>query len=205
MKRLFALAAVLVGLLLTAGTSSAAVITTYTNQATWQAAAGGTVITENFSDGILVPGLSITFGTSLPGSISGGLYHDRGIFGTSGNPIWEFSPSISAFGGNWDLAGPGGQGTGLLFTVTFDDNTTQQVTPPLTISNVFNGGFFGFTSDTAIKRIDITADGQGGNFETFDADNFQFVQAIPEPVSLAVFGALTVGAFGVRRRLKTTA
>ncbi len=179
--------------------TQAAVITTFSSQGLWAAAAGGTPVVEDFSDATLVPGLSITFGTSLPGSISGGEYHDRAV-GGAGDPVFNFAPSVTAFGGEWDLAGPGGAGSGLLLTLLFDDNSTQSITPPTSISNVLSGGFFGFVSDTAFKSISLSLGGQGG-VETFDADNFQFVTAsVPEPTSLALLGMTAAGFCGVRIR-----
>lgn len=63
--------------------------------------------------------------------------------------------------------------------------------------------FFGFTGIT-FDTIRVTGGGSNG---AFAIDNLQIgaAAAVPEPATLAVFGALALGAFGVRRRVRATA
>ncbi|TWU40946.1 hypothetical protein [Novipirellula artificiosorum] len=58
--------------------------------------------------------------------------------------VWSFTSSITAYGGDFTLGGPGGSGNSLL--VYIDDSPTVTGS----ISNSYNGGFWGFISDTTI-------------------------------------------------------
>jgi len=191
----------LCAMLAISASSQAAVITVFSNNlAGWQAAAGSPVFTETFSGGPLVTGLSILSGD---GTVTGGHYNDivHSPVGTSGDQVtFGFNPNIRAFGGDFDLT-PGGAGQGIQFIVTFADNTTQLVSAEVPSS--FNGQFFGFVSDTAIKSVQLSGGTQAGTGaqETFNLDNLRFSLApVPEPISLVVFGGLIVGGAGIAIR-----
>lgn len=198
MKRSVACLVSLLAVLCWAHASSAATITVYSNNlAGWTAAAGSPVTLEDFSDGTLVSGLTITFGSSLPGSISGGEYHDRADDAQATMAQLNFGPAVTAFGADWDLAGPGGQGTSIELFVTFEDSTTQVVSTE--ISSTFSGQFFGIVSDMPILSIRFDEGSTSGTYETFDMDNARFVFT-PEPSSLVLLGLGSVGLVSWRRR-----
>ena len=175
------------------GTAQGASVTVFSeNLKGWTAAAGAPVITEDFNDLTLVPGLSITFGTSLPGSISGGLYHDRAETGST-NPVFTFTPAIKAFGANWNLFVPTGPGTRLKLHLTFADSTEMDVTTE--IPNTFTGQFFGVVSDTAIVsiRFDEGAN-QEASVETFDMDDARFVRFDSSVITTVAGTGVATGA-----------
>lgn len=168
--------------------------TTYTNQATWSSAAGVTTL-EDFNDG---DADGFTIGTTGSGhtgfGISGGRLNDRLVFGTP-TTTFTFAGGISAFGGNWDLAGPGGAGQGLEL---FVDGTLVGALP-----NSLAGGFFGFTSTTSFTTLTVKAGHLSGSAETYALDNVRYAVAapVPEPETYALMLAgLGVMGFIARRR-----
>jgi hypothetical protein len=208
--------------------AQAATVNAYTNQAAWAADPlnTGPILSEDFTDGTLIPQLSITFGTSpgnaanaaLVGNISGGLYNDRAddsnplynaTFATP--PVLNFNGlGVAAFGGDWDL-GPNTPGTGIKLHITFVDNSEMDLATEILnpASNAGYVGFFGIVSDMAIKSIRIdeaTAQQFGQAFETFNFDNAQLVSAVPIPAALPLFlsAIAALGFFG-RRRIQATA
>ena len=140
-----------------AGSALAASFTVYTDLASWQAAAGSSVV-QDFTDTTLIPGLTITFGTFLPGSIGGGVYTDEAVNNTgdtfsSGNPVMSYAPGTTAFGANWDLDALQ-KGLSLaaayFYKVHFVGGGNQ--TTPVFIDTL-QPGFVGFTSDTSFDQI----------------------------------------------------
>jgi hypothetical protein len=191
-----------------AGRVDAATTTTYTDLTAWSAAAGS-FVTEDFSDAALTPGLSIAFGTNIPGgSIASGAYHDISVTGFSNtNSLITFSTAVTAFGADWDLT-PAGNGGGLLLQISYADATTGSLLIPYSATASFSG----FVSDTNVASIRIHAADFLGE-ETFSADNFRFSGTpgggngngggppIPEPGSALVFAAgVLVVRTATRRR-----
>ena len=179
--------------------ANAATITVFNNDASGWATAVGSFQTEDFSSSTLVSGLSVA---STVGLVAGGLWSDR-VTGTQ-TTNWSFANPITGFGGNWDLS-PGGPGTGIAFTVTFLDNTTQSVL--VEIPKTFTGQFFGFVSDVQIKSVLETTSILGG-IETYNLDNLVFgPSAVPLPSALPLFatGLGALGLLGWRRKRKAQA
>jgi hypothetical protein len=210
--RIVRLGGLIVALTLMVGVSSArAAFISYTNKAAWEtdvALLGLGIVTEDFSDATLVSGLS----TANDDGISGGVLNASAStqVNNAGNPRLQFSPGVKAFGGIFDLAGPGGPGDGLLFQI----NGTAAV--PSGTNSAFVGGtyngFVGFISDNAtlITSVRFDAGALTGD-ETFSLDNLEISTAatppaVPEPGSLTLLGmglAATVRA--VRKRQQRSA
>jgi len=166
--------------------------------AAWTAAQGGaTIVVEDFNDTTLLPGLSIV-GSAVS------------IDGTSPNKMWDrivsqtttFNlPSAGfSFGGDWDLAGPGGQGFGLKMTLVNGGSYTIPTEIPASIG----GGFWGVVSDTAFSKVEITKGTQNPPnawAETYTLEDLRFQQA-PEPASLLLcaFGAAFLATRRRRRK-----
>jgi PEP-CTERM motif len=168
--------------------------TVYTDFTAWGAAVG--------------PFTSYDFTSGLPSGITfnsqgGGNAIASGCCAFSGTPVWHdvVSPNIAfttftlgtaatAFGGLWDLAGPGGPGVGLnvfadgVFVGLIDHNTF--------------GTFWGFTSTTPFTILTLYADSQGSGIETYEISNL-YANQVPEPASLLLFGS---GILALARKLR---
>ena len=188
------------------GVAQAATINQFTNQASVEAAAtagGQSIVTEDFTDTTLIPGLTLV--SAGGGSISGGILSNAvAVFGlcidggvgcpASGTTIFDVSPGTTAFGASFDLA-PGGRGDGIFFEVTLSGGGTQTVTPGIlnpAAGGTFSG-FFGFVSDTPFTEVRFGS-GLTGNGETFNADNLEIVRpgqtsTVPEPAALALLAS----------------
>ena len=148
-----------------------AAVTPYSNLASWTAAAGSSVLVEDFADSSLVPGLAIIFGKNIPaGSISGGTYNDVGVTqnNDAGNPKLDFGGGTFVFGADWDFA-PGGAGDGLVIVLKFVDATSTFLFLGNPAGAAFNG-FFGFVSDVAVSSIRLDSP----DVESFSMDNARF-------------------------------
>ncbi len=176
--------------------ANAATISVYNNDQPGWAAAAGSYTTETFSSTTLNPGLSVI---STVGQVTGGLWSDRLVPGSQ-TTQWNFATPITAFGGNWDLT-PGGPGTGIAFTVTFANNTTQSVGTE--VPDSFSGEFFGFTSSLPIISVLETAGTQPGFAETYNLSNLVYSSTVPGPIPGAGFAGLAALALaGVYARVR---
>jgi len=157
-------------------------------RADWEAAAGA-FTEEDFSDGV-----SDDFTTSFVGGghtgagISGGLFSDRLVTGSS--TVFTFDTPILSFGANFDLT-PGGAGLGLQIVAGTETLSVE-------IPSTFTGQFFGFTANAAITSVTFLAGTDAGLAETYNADNFVYT-SVPAPGTLALMG-LGLAAFGVSRK-----
>tara|TARA_B110000467_G_C18317466_1_gene482572 strand:+ start:197 stop:793 length:597 start_codon:yes stop_codon:yes gene_type:complete len=181
----------ILGLMLSFSTIANAGLIYFDNQAEWEAAVLA-ASTETFDDAILLPGLTIN--SSAPSfSIGSGKMHDR-LTPTGQSTVFSFDSSIQAFGGLWDLAGPGGVGLGILVTLSNGDILSQE------ISDSIAGGFWGFISTISFTSIDLATGSQGGNAETYEVDSIYYASSlasvaatIPEPSTIAIFGLALIG------------
>ncbi len=201
MKRFVFVAAI--GMLLSQSAASAAVITVYDGvsggqlKTDWITAVGA-FTTEDFTDGLSQDFTTTGFGSGHdpspgPFGIWGGEFHDRLLTGIANRTEIVFSSAITAFGANWDLAGPGGAGLG----IAIDAGGTPI---GVDIPNSYAGTFFGFTSDTAFTKIILTGGSNVASAETFDMDDAVYSTSTPEPVSMALLGLTTLGGIGLRLR-----
>ncbi len=106
---------------------------------------------------------------------------------------WSFTPQITAYGGNWDLAGGGGSGNSLGVYV---DNLTN---PVEFIPSSYNGGFWGFTSDTPFSKV-LLKGGTGTNQQTYQLDNMVY-SPVPLPGTLGLLSSGLLGLFFFRRKV----
>ncbi len=152
-----------------ATTVSAQTITIYTDRAEWESAMSGQFLMETFADDQLNPGVS--FVSSESGHINPAqeCYQDVLASASHNEPMttWSFVPEIYGFGGNWTLGGPGGSGNSLLVYIA---------EIPLyvgTIPNSYNGGFWGFTSDTPFTSVKLVGGG-GTNQQNYCFDDMVY-------------------------------
>ena len=163
--------------------ASAAIITSYTSQASFLLALGEPPLTDPFDDTDLGPFVTVTSGWSSF-SISGGVLHDRvADFLPPEVTVWTFGGAgISAFGGFWNTT-PGGEGTGLDFAVDFVAGGSQGVPDGVQPSSAFlTPSFFGFISDTPIDTLTIS-----GDIETVRHDRTR-IRACPGARDIAAAG-----------------
>lgn len=164
------------------------------NSAAAFTAANPTQSVENFADTTLVSGLSFV---STVGNIAGGIWNDRLVPGGA-TTRFNFSSAVNGFGADFDMS-PGGQGTGILMTITLLGGANE------ILSQQVSGGaqlFYGFRSDVAFSSVLFSAGTTpGGAAETYTMDNLRFAaNAVPEPGSLALAGlGLLACAFTARR------
>jgi len=153
---------------------SAQSITIYTDRAEWESALGGQFLIEDFSDSQLNDGVS--FVSSESGNINPALerYQDVLASESQNEPMttWSFIPEVYGYGGDWTLGGPGGSGNSLLVYIADS---------PLfvgSISNSYNGGFWGFLSDAPFSSVRLVG-GSGTNQQTYTLDNMVYSSQTP--------------------------
>lgn len=168
-----------------------AAITIYTNLGQFQAATPPTTL-ENFS-APLSAGLTIT-GSHV--SISGGVMNDQINDNQATSTTFAFAAPMMAFGGNFDLAGPGGMGTGILVTLDLVGGGVQVLAQQIPAS--LSGGFWGFVSTLAFTAVRFSEGTQASGVETYRLDNLRYA-AVPSPAALGLFG-LGLLALGATRR-----
>lgn len=189
-------------LLLGVVTAAQAAITTFTNSAAFFAAFPN-LVTENFEDTTLIPGMSITE-VNGAGSIHNGVYENIVRADALGDPlgataryqVFNYSPTAYAFYAWVDTANPGGAGSSIDMYIN-DTNTFV-----LNIPNTANGDFFGFSSDVAFKGVRFQ-DGlnPAGVQETYFNVDVGF-NPVPVPPAVLLFGTGLLGMVGIRLRRK---
>jgi hypothetical protein len=179
-------------------------ITVYTDRSNWESALSGNYTEEDFSDMTLNPGLSVV---SDVGEIRPGIpaWWDRVTRAGNETTTFSFSPSVVAFGGFWDLAGPAGPGQGV--EVTLPGISGE---PLLSIARTFSGGFWGFISDTAFTDVTLQAWNQHGRAETFKLKKLVYsspttqMGPIPEPTTILLVGSGLGGILLWRARQRSS-
>ena len=148
---------------------------------TWPA--GVTVVADSASAGFIPAGCCAFTGQPV--------WHDRLTPGAGGDSTtFTFASPITTFGGTWDLAGPGGPGTGI--NVYFDG-----VLAGLIDQNTA-GAFVSFSSLTPFTVVLLTADGQLGVAETYEMASLSYT-GVPEPATIMLVG---LGALVLTRRVR---
>jgi hypothetical protein len=201
-------------LLASVSATASAQFTVFNSRPAWEAAlAGLTIHTEDFNQGNNsapdAPGLGVS---ALRGAIQASVWRDlmddlTGIPGTT----WSFaSPGgIAGFGGNFDLAGPGGNGSGIAVSVVFAVGGSGVIGE---IPDVLIGEFWGFTTTNPVSQVVFAEGTQSTNFfavESYELDNLSYAVAgavalVPEPatVVLTAAGLVATAACARRRRAR---
>jgi hypothetical protein len=210
--------------LVTSAAADAAVIT-FTDRATWAAAAGGVSGGENFNGFVadtgfqaapvaLASGMSVGLlvddGNTLDNLIdapAGGLDSETNVNGTSHanvfngqaatptTPFISFSTSVFAFGADFMNLNDGANRT--VIELYNGAVLVDTLAPAVVGEDVVR--FFGFVSDTAISQIRFVR----LENDVFGIDDIEVntEAAVPEPASLLLMGA-AFGAVALRRRRK---
>lgn len=199
MKRLtvLGLAVVLVfSLAAVAVATPAPVFTTYSSVLDWTNACPDNKIQdfdETFPTG-LNPGVSVTTVNGFVNLTNNlNVWQDIVVPGGA-TTTWHFATPVHGIGAFFDLANPGGPGTGI---DVFADGVQVSASP--VIINTTAGQFWGFLSPTAFTDILFAADGQPGIQETYIMDDLHYCP-VPVPPAVLLFGSGLLGLVGFRFR-----
>ena len=194
------ISAVLAGVLLASAATLNAATTIYNDDAAWKSAVNDIYTTEAFEDATLNEGLSVVTDEGYVDTTNE-WWHDR-VTPEGHTTTWSFDTPVTSFGGNWDLAGPGGQGTSILAVVI--DGVEVEVGQ---IQNTYAGEFWGFVSDEPFSAVLLKSGNTAGVAETYNFDNMVYTQKLsvsvdikpgscPNPVNLKSQGVLPVAILG---------
>jgi hypothetical protein len=170
--------------------------TIYNDISTWVAACPDSKL-QDFDEafpGGLNPGVSVTTVNGFVDTTTS-LWHDIVVPGGA-TTTWTFATPIHGLGGFFDLAVPGGPGTGI---DVFADGFQVSASP--SIPNTYDGGFWGFLSPSTFTSITFASDGQSGIQETYTLDDLRYCP-VPVPPAVLLFGSGLLGLVGFRLRRK---
>jgi len=175
--------------------------TTYTSQSAFEAAAGSVQV-ETFNSATLNPGLTIT-GTEVKWPYAGDyafvgdeVEWGRVVPATYGEETitYTFATAITAFGGLWDLYGPGGPGTGIC--VSGSSSSCDGI-----ITDNYSGQFWGIIFSTPVTTVILSADGESGIAETHELENLEY-SSVPEPGTIILLGTGLLGLARMKKRVR---
>jgi hypothetical protein len=184
--------------------SASAATTIYTDLPSFQAVAladGGIEAIETFDDSLIDPPFTIA-GPNV--AFTPGFLQDK-IDDDAGATVWTFSQAMRGFGGWFDLAGPGGVGTGIKVTLSLVGGGTEVVSGE--IPGSIEGDFWGFISSKAFTAFSFTEGSGGCCVETYNLDYAKAVYApavVPVPASALFLGfsLAGLGGLGAMRRAR---
>jgi hypothetical protein len=134
----------------------------------WETAVDGVYLIENFDDEILNPELSVV--TTYPGYIkTTGVWWDRLVYsGVKTTTTWKFAIPVYAFGGTWNLGGPGGPGSNIEVLVNGSWVSVG------VIDRSYINRFWGFVSDVPFTQVRLQAFNNEGWCETYELDDMVY-------------------------------
>ncbi|MFZ2086974.1 MAG: hypothetical protein WAU47_00235, partial [Desulfobaccales bacterium] len=182
---------------------SANALTVFTDKAAWASAHGKEVMVEDFNDKKLNDGLSYIGSESA--KIANGYFHDS-LKSTSQNApgtTWYFDPAkiggnFIAYGGDWDLGGPGGSGNSLKVYMNDLENPDVYTYIGSLLSGVEGFQFWGFISEAKFTSVRLIG-GLGDNQQTYKLDNMSFSHA-PLPGTFWMVSGGLLGLLALRRQ-----
>jgi len=203
-------------LLMFSGLVNAYVI--YTDKTAWEdALSEAVIITEDFEDEGMAPGLDsytipLPYGTSstfhdfnlIPSTSSNPTFSDTQVFQelvggtTPRSVVWNFSSPLIAFGGNWNLKEPAGEGTGL--AIKINGIIQNEIIP-----SSYAGEFWGFVAeqeDPAFLTVEILKPALALENETevYHLDDMVYATVVPLPAAIWFLGSGFIGLLGYKKR-----
>ena len=160
--------------------------------------------TEDFTDATLNPEVSVV--TDYPGYVdtTKGVWWDRLVYtpGSETTTTWIFSIPIIAFGGTWNLGGPGGPGSNIE-VLTIDGSWISIGVINRSYVNVF----WGFVSDVPFTKVRLQAYNDQGWCETYELDDMVYAPRLrayidikpgsfPNSINLKNEGVIPVAVLG---------
>lgn len=188
--------------------------TVYDNRAAWEVAlpTGSNIFLEDFDDKFMKKPELVSY-TVFEGSFTQEFQSknlisaDDSTFNTqafkeladgAGTTVWNFSSPSIAFGGNWDLAGPAGPGTGLAIKINGVIQTFE-------IASTYDGGFWGFVAgeeDPAFLTVELLRpdSAAGVESELYHLDDMVVASVVPLPAAIWLLGSGFIGLLGYKKR-----
>lgn len=158
--------------------------------------------TLDLANGVSVSGrIAIRDTLICPANFCGGPSSGTQSLELSGfSGAFNFSTPISAFGAF--LGGLQNDNLGVFETVTFFDGSDQTIILPSIPAGIGGFAFLGFTDSGAeISAVTINVQGPAVG-DAISVDDLRYLQAVPEPASLALLGSALCGLVAARGRRK---